>query len=164
MGLDVSAYSKLTPAPDAERDEDGELVDYDTYIEFSEDDDFPGRLEGITPGAAYRMDGESDDFRAGSYSYYNEYRNELAKLGGWPGEDGNYCGACWDGAEGAFSEQINFTDCDGTLGPVVSAKLAKDYAAHAEKAEQVGGEFWELYQLWQRAFTLAADGGVVIFA
>lgn len=43
MGLDVTAYSKLVEAPDAARDEDGDLVDYDNLVDFYENKDFPGR-------------------------------------------------------------------------------------------------------------------------
>lgn len=171
MGLDISAYSKLVEAADAARDSAGELMDYDSYCEFCENPDFPGRLDGIKPETAYSFGGESTDFRAGSYGGYNAWRNQLAQLAGYPltkyrffGSDREgYDGGAWAAGQGPFFEQIQFTDCDGTIGPVVSAKLAKDYADHAAKAQQVGGWFWEMYQEWQKGFELAADGGAVRF-
>lgn len=170
MGLDVTAYSKLVEAPDAERDEDGGLVDWQGMASFYDNQDFPGRFEGLKEGMAYKTDGECSGLSSG-YGTYNGWREELAKLAGYPvqmreqygREVESYCAACWGGAEGPFSEQINFSDCEGSIGPVVSAKLANDYAEFADKAEAVGGYFWEKYQEWQEAFQLAADNGAVNF-
>lgn len=172
MGLDISAYSKLVEAPDAERDGDNELVDYDNYREFYFNQDFPGREEGLKEGMAYKLGDDSHGFRAGSYGGYSVWRNELAKMAGYAegkqtGEDYAdrfpHAAQAWQDGSGPFYEQIQFSDCDGTIGPVVSAKLAKDYADYAAKAEQIGGRFWELYQEWQKAFQIAADCGAVSF-
>lgn len=171
MGLDISAFSKLVEAPGAERDTDGCLVDYDNFRSFDENPDFPGRLAGIKSDVPYRIDGESTGFRAGSYGGYNVWRNDLAKLAGYPltkyrshrGEVEGYDAGAWAAGVGPFFEQIQFTDCDGTIGPVVSAKLAKDYADFATQAEAIGGYFWEKYQEWKEAFDMAADNGAVSF-
>ena len=170
MGLDVSSFSKLKPAPDAERDEDGDLADYENHTQFYDNPDFPGRIEGVVAEQAYTIEGECDHLSMG-YGRYNGWRDELAKLAGYPLESyqnygaraESHCVACWNGAAGPFAEQINFSDCEGTIGPVVSAKLAKDYAEFADKAEQVGGAFWDYYQKWRRAFELGADSGAVNF-
>ncbi|WP_448120514.1 hypothetical protein [Pseudomonas veronii] len=170
MGLDISAYSKLVAAPEAEFDEDGELVDYENFNTFYDNKDFPGRIEGITPKAAYKIEGDCAGLSIG-YGRYNAWREELAKLAGYPAKpytqygrtEDSHCMPCWSGAQGPFAEQINFSDCEGTIGPVVSAKLAKDYAEFAEKAEAVGGYFWEKYQEFRVAFDLAADNGAVSF-
>lgn len=172
MGLDISAYSKLVEAPDAERDKDGDLVDYDNHFSFYESKDFPGRFEGLKEGMAYRQDegGDCTGLSTG-YGTYNGWRDELAKLAGYASEPYQQYGRtsfshsvpCWNGAQGPFAEQINFSDCGGTIGPIVSAKLAKDYAEFAAKAEAIGGYFWEKYQEWRAAFDLAADNGAVDF-
>jgi hypothetical protein len=170
MGLDVTAYSKLVEAPDAERDADGELVDWEGMASFFDNPDFPGRFEGLKEGMAYKIEGECSGLSSG-YGTYNGWRDELAKLAGYPSEAYERHGStqyshsvpCWNGAQGPFAEQINFSDCEGTIGPVVSAKLAKDYAEFAERAEVVGGYFWEKYQEWKTAFELAADEGAVNF-
>jgi len=170
MGLDVSAYSKLVEAPDAERDEDGEPVDYDNYRNFYFNKDFPGRAEGLKEGMTYKLGEEGSGLSTG-YGRYSAWRDELAKLAGYPAEpyerygrvEQSHCMPCWNGAQGPFAEQINFSDCDGTIGPVVSAKLAKDYADFAEKAEAVGGYFWEKYQEWKVVFEIAANDGAVVF-
>lgn len=170
MGLDVTAYSRLVEVPGAERDKDGELVDYDNLVDFYENKDFPGRFEGLKKDVAYKIEGECSGLSTG-YGGYSAWREELAKLAGYPAQMReqygrqveSHCAACWSGAHGPFAEQINFSDCEGTIGPVVSAKLAKDYAEFAERAESIGGYFWEKYQEWKAAFDLAADNGAVDF-
>lgn len=171
MGLDVSAFSKLVEAPDAERDEHGDLVDYDNYRDFYFNKDFPGRAEGLKEGMTYKLGEEGSGLSTG-YGRYSAWRDELANLAGYtpdasPSDEYEkrfpYFGGANKAGEGPFYEQILFSDCDGTIGPVVSAKLAKDYADFAEKAEAVGGYFWEKYQEWKVAFEVAADGGAVVF-
>lgn len=75
------------------------------------------------------------------------------------------CDKCGrDPKPGPFIELINFTDCDGAIGPLVAAKLAADFDAHAEaaKASSYPG-FWRLYDDFRIAFHLAADSGAVHF-
>jgi hypothetical protein len=81
-------------------------------------------------------------------------------------------------AKGPFTELINFSGCEGYIGPVVAAKLAKDFADYQQRAEEYaanqgepdhgsedwsGDEWLEVYNDWRRAFEMAADGGAVIF-
>lgn len=172
MGLDISAYSKLVEAPTAERDEDGYPVDYDSFERFYENEDFPGRFEGLKNGMiyGYSEDSEFDSLSIG-YGRYNAWREQLAEMAGYKDEtyeqNGrimlSHCVACWNGAQGPFAEQINFSDCEGAIGPVACAKLAKDYAEFAGKAEAVGGYFWDKYQEFKRCFDIGADFGAVSF-
>ena len=85
MGLDVTAYSRLAEVPDAERDEDGELVNDDNLVDFYENSDFPGRFEGLKKGMAYRIEGDCSCLSTG-YGTYSAWREELAKLAGYPAE------------------------------------------------------------------------------
>ena len=143
MGLDISYYGRLergeTPA-------DGEYGYPDVFQPFI-NPSFPGRAAGIEPDVWYKRD-EAGDFRAGSYSGYGAWRAALASV-----------------AEGAFWELINFSDCEGTIGPVVSAKLAKDFETHRDRIQdEVRDEyFMHLYDAWMKAFQTAADGGCVTF-
>lgn len=170
MGLDITAYSRLVEEANPELEEDGQLVD-ENLIRLWENPDFQGRLDGLKGNGVYRTSGECGGFRAGSYGGYTAWREELARIAGYePGQieihgkpRSSYCAKPWAGASGPFSEQINFSDCEGTIGPVVSAKLAKDYAEFLPFAEAVGGRFLELYLDWKSAFELAADQGAVIF-
>ena len=156
MGLDITAYSKLTFVcmPDESYEES------DDEIQVRENPHFPGRLAGLYDKGVYSLaDSEEYDFRAGSYGGYNRWREvlDLARKG-LP----SY----------AFEEIIEFSDCEGTIGPSVSLKLRDDFVRYAEQVKAKvrelvpddRGEYWiEKYEDWTKAFTLAADGGCVIF-
>lgn len=172
MGLDISACSKLVEAPTAERDEDGYPVDYESFDKFYDNKDFPGRFEGLKPDMLYGYSEDSDfDSLSIGYGRYSAWREELAKMAGYEAVEYeqygskqlSHCVPCWNGVQGPFAEQIDFSDCEGTIGPVACAKLAKDYAEFAEKAEAVGGYFWDKYQEFKRCFDIGADGGAVKF-
>ena len=166
MGLDISVYTKLTPAA-SDLDEDGNptapstIVIRQDLIEWS--DKFGGakRTEGITAGIyAYEKSG---GFRAGSYSGYNHWRSWLAEISG-----SGSAKSVWESGEteGPFFELINFADNEGYIGPVVAAKLAKDFAefqGKAEAADENDGWNVKLYNEWRAAFEMAADGGLVDF-
>lgn len=161
MGLDITAYRQLKPAPDGVAvDDSGYPDDYKTYVlirastlEYSEEH-FPGRSEGVIPGL-FAFD-EALPFRAGSYGGYNMWRAQLAELGGITKEGGLDEGK-------PFAELVWFSDCEGIIGPIVGAKLLKDFQDHLPQAEARGGYFLESYKNWLKAFELAADGGAVDF-
>lgn len=176
MGLDVTAYTKLIAAQGNEAfDETGELkYDEENWFQVYDNDDFPGRLEGLQNRHAYKSDEDTHGFRAGSYGGYNTWRNQLAELAGYPAipvdryKTGNvqsrHDEGAWQSTSGPFWELINFSDCEGTIGPVVSAKLAKDFADFQEKADAHTDEYFKTkYADWRKAFDMAADGGCVDF-
>lgn len=161
MGLDITAYYGLSNVENPALDSDGYPVADNqwkaTSVDFTERN-FPGRTAGIENGAVYEYK-DSFGFRAGSYGGYNEWRNDLAKLAGYGGADD-----CWNNhTSGPFYELINFYDNEGTIGPVIAAKLAKDFSEHHEMAAIVGGFFFKSYCDWQKAFKMAADNGAVDF-
>jgi hypothetical protein len=169
MGLDITWYRGLTKAVGNEAfDERGELREEDDWLQLYANPDFPGRADDIEEAVAYRPE-ESDSFSAGSYGYYNFWRDQLAELAGYPKgrtQDGreSACVPCWNGAQGPFAELINFSDCEGVIGATVSAKLAADFAEHQAKAEaHPDDRFRDRYALWRRAFEKAADRGCVDF-
>lgn len=183
MGLDITAYGKLTKI-DVVFDADGEpidpvtreCVDYDLHAYLNPD--FPGRADDIEDRAVYRAEG-SMGFRAGSYGGYNCWREDLAKLAGYPAipvdrhGSGNtqmrHDGGAFDASCGPFWEAICFSDCEGVMGSAVSAKLAKDFSEWDERAKQYGESlsqqnwFYAKYQEWRKAYEMAADGGAVEF-
>lgn len=162
MGLDVSAFSRLRAAPEAKLDRDGYPKDIRRYwllrpalLDHTEKD-WPGKTAGLVPGVFAFED--STVFRAGSYSGYGEWREKLARFAGAPTAE-----AVWDGrVDVPFRELINFTDCDGVIGPVVSAKLAEEFAEYAERAAKVP-TIISLYRAFHKAFDLARHGGAVHF-
>ena len=161
MGLDITAYRNARKVEGVEVDSDGYPKDYDRFdlitgseIDYTEKN-FPGRTSGIVAGIYEAED--SFGFRAGSYGGYNSWRNQLAQVAGFRGDHD-----VWDNhSEGPFVELINFSDCEGIIGPKVSAKLAKDFADHADKAGD--GYFRDKYDEWRKAFEMASDGGYVDF-
>ncbi len=166
MGLDITAHRNLQavrPLTDEEiewggiKDDDSNLV---TIWHFN--DDFPDHAEGLKEKTVYTAD-ESFDFSAGSYGGYNDWRDELAKMAGHPSAKHAWA----NGADGKpFWELIHFSDCEGVIGPRISAKLAKDFAANQTKADAVEygeGYFQDKYTDWRRAFEMAADNGAVEF-
>lgn len=171
MGLDITAYRQVQVVKDAPIDPDGNPCDDEHHNRIFVNPDYPGRDAGLDAAAIYTIGTEHISFGVGNYRSYNLWRNLLAKLAGYtyhPGGNGReeYCGDCWNGVEGPFSELISFSDCEGVIGPIVSAKLAKDFADFDDRAKAFVSNyrgFYQLYSEWHRAFEMAADGGYVNF-
>jgi hypothetical protein len=180
MGLDITAYRKLTKV-EVELDEDGHPADesvYDSHA-IAWVNGGRGQHDHLEHKAFYCYDGEFD-FRAGSYSGYNEWREALARFAGYEKSEykdsfrgivkSSHAATCWDGeTQGAFAEMIDFSDAEGCIGPVTSAKLAKDFAEHEERARTFvawpddDGWFFRQYLEWKKAFEMASDDGMVQF-
>jgi hypothetical protein len=163
MGLDISVYENAVLTDPHEREDDC----YDgahvfTYI----DDGFEHALGGLLRDRCYSVSGKTQGFRAGSYSGYNAWREELSKaaLGVEPSvvwnDHDRWC-------DKPFFELINFSDCEGVIGPTVAAKLALDFQQQSEtvkpKLAAVAEWYADMYETWQSAFELAADTGLVQF-
>jgi hypothetical protein len=136
-----------------------------------------GSVKAECPGdlavlAEDRPVSNSTGFRAGSYSGYNWWREQLCKFALEVSPED-----VWEEPERfegkAFVELINFSDCDGCIGSKTSAKLAKDFAAHAPRLKMWATKhltdadersyFVDSYAEWQQGFELAAQNGVLIF-
>lgn len=160
MGLDITALSAIVPAADPD---DGWHV---------WDGGFAGRCAPFAKGHYESAPGaEKYSFRAGSYSGYSHWRNTLSMLARDLSADALHALPAEKRA-GPFVEQISFTDCDGSIGSTVAAKLAKDYAEWQERIEarcaamenqEEARRFMSLYAEWRHAFEIAASNGVVIF-
>lgn len=179
MGLDITAFRKVKKVEVA-LDEDGHPIDeavYDSHV-MAWVNGRRGQNDGIEHKAFYSYE-EEFGFRAGSYSGYNEWRDALARFAGYEqteyesrfrGLVKSYAAACWDGlTQGPFAELIDFSDAEGVIGPVTSAKLAKDFAEREERARTFvawpddDGWFFSQYLKWKLAFEMASDGGMVQF-
>lgn len=151
MGLDIVFASQLK-ATDAENEEAQHLVNIS---------DFRERGDGIVEG--YYLLPKARWFRAGSYGTYNSWRESLSLLA-----NGVLPQIVWRDpftyAEKPFYELIDFTDCEGFIGPNTSAKLARDFEIH-KKAFVIAAKGWEvqIYKDFAKAFKTAARGGVVVF-
>ena len=178
MGLDISAYSKLSPAPPShlyEEDDGLEVVSghWDDTTALYRNEHFPDHCAGLLEGTFFIYE-DAVSFKAGSYGGYSQWREWLAELVGYEPtavSEGYRAGivsrtqACFEGATGPFSELIGFSDCEGTIGPIVSEKLAKDFAEWDERAKAAVGETYNYkkYKEWREAFELAQHGGAVAF-
>lgn len=163
MGLDIIAYSRLkkneclSAMSEKEKDE----LDVDCLIMYplltEIDDAFPGRAEPLKyNGDVYDCE-NYEWINIGSYSTYGWFRRTLETFS----EDRD-----------CFNELIDFSDCEGVIGSVVSEKLYEDFSSNAESFEQwvyqkysvVEGELLlRMYYKFESAFGIAKDGGAVEF-
>lgn len=167
MGLDISAYSKVKRLESFKADEYGEPEGIESVNVCNSD--YKERAGNIIHG--YYTYEKEYGFRAGSYSGYNNWREQLSELAGYPlGEYGfggqlmvSHSGGAWKSTGGAFWELIDFSDCEGVIGTEVCQKLLKDFKEYDDRAKSVGEYFYELYKEWTEAITIAADGGFIDF-
>jgi hypothetical protein len=176
MGLDITAYKniKLVDVLD-----DMELWEerYDwkttTYIHpvYVDDVHFIEQLEdsSLQSGGVYEFE-EQYNFRAGSYSGYNAFRDWLSQ---WA--LGVSAREVWNNAEEykdkPFYLLINFSDCEGYIAGSAVNKLLEDFVSHEDEmrkhAESLTSDIqeWYLsrYEAWRQAFELASNNGYVEF-
>ena len=151
MGLDISVYNKLKEVKNAEMDEDGNVINDELLnikqkvLDYTEKH-FEGRTQGIHSGA-YKAN-RAFGFCAGGYIGYGLFRDKLSDLS----------------QDNQFYELINFSDCEGYIGSVISKKLAKDFGELEKEAESVlySHEF-ETYLNFKKAFEEASKDGIVCF-
>jgi hypothetical protein len=158
MGLDIVAYKGLTKT-------DAEENIHVSRDEFGYNDD----LEKGWYDCA-----DSFHFRAGSYSSYNNWRRVLCEaihgmtdIEFWKDQD-SLVGS-------AFFELINFSDCEGQIGPKVSEKLYQEFSnpeneekfrSYCEKeyGDELGAveDFYMAnWEDFKKAFEIARDNGLV---
>ena len=179
MGLDISYASKINF--EKRREPDFEEMHQNSVFLYP-NDSLLDQSEGIKNGE-YISEGIQGSFRAGSYSGYSNWRRTLSKMIGWEIEDlWLHVGTLVQRNENLndvlnesdelkvdipFVELLNFSDCEGFIGPKTSAKLHADFLEWDEKAKVSdpfkGGYFYETYKEWTEAFKVASDGGCVIF-
>jgi len=173
MGLAIYGYSKLA------RFEDGECTKEDvscTEEELEETEKYyPGRTAGLQAGL-FTFDAKE---RVGiSYFAYTHWREQLAIIAGYDKQhtatsndpvekrfianSPHTCNA-FMAKEGPFWELITFFDSCGVIGPVVCAKLSKDFEEHAGKLKDSTVFFRHTYTLIHKAVMLAADNGMLVF-
>jgi hypothetical protein len=175
MGLDIYAYSKIVEETEVsanqKRLEELGLTERGEEIYRIETFD-ANSYKGLSPGTYFTTDqSESHDFRAGSYSGYNQWRRVLSQtmLGVSPDQ-------VWtnpdEWKDKPFFGLINHSDCDGAIGGPVAKSLYRDFVEWRSKAAQYQGEperedrdwFLEVYDDFLKAFELAADDGILIFS
>jgi hypothetical protein len=194
MELDIDVYTDLVPVAPAEaRDREGDLRD--GYLHARNDPAYAARLEGLASDH-YRFDTEHQPcytFRAGTYDSFNDWRDLLAALAGYPAArpdrvllprnrklaaDYPHCYTAWEHPDVAmpFRELLCFPTNEGVIGPVAATTLAADFAAHRDRALRMSDlvddpfgrrDFLENYDDFALAFQMVADAdgpALVVFA
>lgn len=168
MGLDISVITKWAYATTpCVLDEHAMCT---THLRLDLSGEFPDQVRDLQPGC---IDVEARwVFRAGSYSWYNLWRDHLCRAAnGFPVEE------IWmdpyGEREALFWELLNFSDCQGTLGPAACAACAGDMraymdgGAHERYLEGLEGGlvrgFDESMKDWSRAFEETSAGGLLLF-
>ena len=169
-GLDITAFEKLTLVLSPRLGEDGEPLE-NNQVKLAPVE-LPERFAGLEPGKVYQFR-SFFEFRAGSYSGYNAWRNELAKLAGYEqtsvkSSDGKmelrYDATVWNGKKGPFWELIDFSDAEGVIGPVVCKRVHKDFLQfQAIAAKHPDQAFRTSYEDWTKAFAMCANDGAIVF-
>jgi hypothetical protein len=177
MGLDITAFSKLTPVG---KHTVGWCED-ENHVAACAYESFPQSFRGlpilgtqghagiprfIDGGCYARTDAtKTHSFRAGSYSGYNHWRFDLARQFN-PCERSTFDSMTEPDPDLPFYELIWFADNEGTIGPDAARDLLADFREHADRYDPVGlyGDYSrEKYADWTRACELAADSGLIDF-
>ena len=180
MGLDIHAASHLQyvrPIPEGDEFDrlQQEALSQDKclselcFLLDANDGPWADRLGGMVPGLyEYTPATRQHEFRVGSCSVYNEWRERLSRyaLDAEPDqvwdEPGQYSGK-------PFVELVNFTDCDGRIAGRVAAKLAADFRDHADSfkrfvAREPDADWCvHIYDEFAAAFELASQEGAFQF-
>lgn len=173
MGLDIGAYGNLKHVGTLGKEEDfyeselysDDLIAMESYRFDKRYSSYTDGMELINGGVySYEC---AYDFRAGSYSGYNRWRNQLSEMIiKVPAR------AVWDRPDyyksSPFFHLICFSDCEGMIGGAAAQKLLKDFAAHQETVTALpdileNEGFARVYADFQKAFEMAANNGLVIF-
>lgn len=179
MGLDVMAVknAKLIENPTVNEAEDLTKI-YHGY--------FGDQCGDLKDGGHYDYD-EHKWFCRMSYGRYSYFRNDLAKIGGWPEfivpkpsyDDPDYDNKSYyhrhpnvaaiynqdgDEVEGPFVEVVCFSDCEGFISADFCKKLHADFVNHQSKAEELFSDnesFLNMYNGLRDAFEFGSHSGFV---
>lgn len=166
MGLDITAYSRLGEL--VQTDFSPEPVDFDSCEFICPNRSFLAQADGIVEGW-YRIDeSDSHSFRAGSYGSYSQFRGEVIRSLHGISDSEYWNDKSFDGTP--LRDWLHFSDCEGVIGPKTSRKLFDECMSVNDKVvaqlRANGDDAWYLVEKWNewvKAFSLAADGGCVVF-
>lgn len=175
MGLDITAYSNLEYLGDTNLYTDDDDPYYQgvyrtlAYAGFERSTrGLPNhaKLTGqlIAEGWAKKTEKtESFNFRAGSYTGYNQSRRLLATFAQYEIGD-NFR----DYADEPFFELIWFADNEGTIGPEAAEDLYIDFTVYRDDwlkfiEADAFNYYTDWYDNWIKAFDLGRQHGMVVF-
>ena len=164
MGLQITAYNRLELVEGTKEQEQDYFENVNSrIITLFDNPEFPFHIGMLKGHTLYKIKGQSFSFRSGNTRSFKEWKEWLAKVGGY-----KELSDVWKTKQyGPFVELLNFSDSEGTIGPVLSRKLSQDFNDYEEIAKEKTKELaygYDFYKNWKKAFNLAArDNGVVIF-
>ena len=180
MGLDIYYYSNLVKYDKKDDEDEDEL--YDKCAIYTYNPNFKYQLGSLEDNTYYIKTNLSKNghFSAGAYSSYRYWRNMLAKMAGYDSAEN-----VWNNFDShlrlvklkrlnnevvninPFYELICFSDAESSIGPEISKKLHKDFAAFDKDALEYAVNnnkfFYELYCDFKKAFEVASENGAVSF-
>ena len=160
MGLDITAYRKLTKVEGAKIvdyepcDADGEPLDFWTHLYVLQPEGFEGREAPFEIGGVYAAE-ETHEFRAGSHGSHLSSRHDYAE-------------SAWRADSGPLWGWINFPDCEGVIGSDVAKKIYAEMQKMEITPENFESDdqyrnFMDKWGEWLIAFEMAADDGAIRF-
>lgn len=161
MGVDCTAFERVELVRVCDHTELS-TADWDYLYEHDQRylgnlPEFVERGDGL-PDGIYQISGDSLSIHR-SYGGYNAFRERLcwSVLGVSPRDVWNDPDAY---AHRSFFSIINFSDCEGFLGPRTCRRLALDTLAlpYSPKLDD-----WDDWPTWIAMFKLAADTGVITY-
>jgi hypothetical protein len=158
MGLDITAYGGLKRIRRITDDEKRNGYDGDLARLYA-NPEFPRHHGEIDTNFLYAYK-HTMNFRAGSYGGYNTWRIKLARMVGIDNIEAYWKLNDWSVP---FAELINFSDCEGLIGPEISRELALDFQAYVIRVDPTDREFITTYALFKQAFEMATMNGAVVF-
>lgn len=174
MGLDITAYKNIKLNLDQNFDWESDDR-YRDYFKAYVNPDFPKQGSGIINEGIYIFD-DITGMRAGSYSSYNDWREELAEFGNYvpvvyevvkgipETQNLSYQQGAVNAESGVFHELLNFSDCDGIINSEVSKKLYNDFVNNDSAAKLFSDDyFYAKYCEWKKCFEFASHNGAVVF-
>jgi hypothetical protein len=162
MGLALVVYTNVKKADAYYCNEDEEVKSSATGQYMKENHfyardvpaQWPGRSGIIEQGLVYTFD-EKITILQETYSNYTQWRHFVRSAVIVCAEDKN-----------AFSELINFSDCEGVLGTEVCTKLATDFKRHERlMMTQLKHDIWftEIYNRLNEGFAKVGNNGIIAF-
>jgi len=151
MGLDVTAYKNIKIVEDEEPE----------Y--YFSNTGFPQSNMKYLENREIQIEFDEDfHFRAGSYSGYNQFRNELCKIA-----NNITAKELWDLDNESFKLfywLINFTDCDGYIGASYCKILYDEFVKYEDEVKSNLQEYYHIiYDNFKEAFRIGSVNGLVSF-
>ncbi len=125
---------------------------------------FPAHMSGLSSDLFYKCSGKKMRFGAGTYEEYSQFKKHLSMVAGFEKiED-----LLKSGGPVYFIELINFSNEEGTIGPIICKKLHNDFMDNYNVAEKYFSnlddheKFWTHYKNWCKALFVASHNGAIM--